>query len=348
MHQDGSQLLEKRIPSPKADWLSQIKEEIIEPEIPIIDPHHHLWDMKGNRYLLDELLEDIGSGHNIVATVFLECAAMYRSRGPIEMRSIGETEFVNGIAAMSASGKYGKSKICAGIVGFADLTLGASVSEVLEAQVNVGGGRFKGVRYGAGFNESEVINNSHTNPPPELYKNKKFREGFAKLADYSLSFDAWLYHTQINDVSMLADAFPNQNIVLNHFGGPIGIGPYANKRAEVFASWKQSILNLSKRSNVYVKLGGLGMVLNGYQFENRQFPPSSDELANEWKPFFETTIDAFGPERCMFESNFPVDKVTSSYAVYWNTFKKIVLDASPTEKRFLFHDTAKNFYNLDV
>ena len=181
-----------------------------------------------------------------------------------------------------------------------------------------------------------------------LYLNEKFREGFSKLADYNLSFDAWLYHTQINDVSTLADAFPNQNIVLNHFGGPIGIGPYEDKRAEVFASWKQSILNLSKRANVYIKLGGLGMVLNGYQFENQQLPPSSNELANEWKPFFETTINAFGPERCMFESNFPVDKVTSSYAVYWNTFKRIALHASPTEKRFLFHDTAKNFYNMDV
>ena len=346
MQQDGSQLLEKRIPSPKVEWLSQIKEEIIEPEIPIIDPHHHLWDMKGNRYLLDELLEDLASGHNIVATVFLECAAMYRSGGPIHMRSIGETEFVNGIAAMSASGKYGKSKICAGIVGFADLTLGASVSEVLEAQVNAGGGRFKGIRYGAGFNESEVINNSHTNPPPELYSNEKFREGFAKLADYNLSFDAWLYHTQINDVSMLADAFPNQNIVLNHFGGPIGIGPYEDKRAEVFASWKQSILNLSKRSNVYVKLGGLGMVLNGYQFENQQLPPSSNELANKWKPFFETTIDAFGSERCMFESNFPVDRRSVSYHVLWNAFKKMILDYPDEDKNKLFFKNAKDVYGV--
>ena len=241
----GAALLETRIPSPKPEWLSQLSEKIIEPELPIIDPHHHLWDMRGNRYLLDELIEDLGSGHNVVATVFLECAAMYRSEGPPQMRPIGETEFVNGIAAMAASGKYGKTKICAGIVGFADLTLGASVIEVLEAQINAGGGKFKGIRYGAGFDESDVINNSHTNPPPGLYSNHKFREGFAKLADYSLSFEAWLYHTQIDEVSMLADAFPDQNIVLNHFGGPIGIGPYENKRAEVFANWKKSILNLS-------------------------------------------------------------------------------------------------------
>ena len=291
----GAALLETRIPSPKLEWLSQLKEKIIEPELPIIDPHHHLWDMRGNRYLLDELIEDLGSGHNVVATVFLECAAMYRSEGPPQMRPIGETEFVNGIAAMAASGKYGKTKICAGIVGFADLTLGASVIEVLEAQINAGGGKFKGIRYGAGFDESDVINNSHTNPPPGLYSNHKFREGFAKLADYSLSFEAWLYHTQIAEVSMLADAFPAQNIVLNHFGGPIGIGPYENKRAEVFANWKKSILNLSKRPNVFVKLGGLGMVLNGYRFENKQMPPNSNELANEWRPFFETTIEAFGP-----------------------------------------------------
>ncbi|MED5225928.1 MAG: amidohydrolase family protein [Pseudomonadota bacterium] len=344
----GAALLETRIPSPKPEWLSQLKEKIIEPELPIIDPHHHLWDMRGNRYLLDELIEDLGSGHNVVATVFLECAAMYRYEGPPQMRPIGETEFVNGIAAMAASGNYGKTKICAGIVGFADLTLGASVIEVLEAQINAGGGKFKGIRYGAGFDKSDVINNSHTNPPPGLYGTHKFREGFAKLADYSLSFEAWLYHTQIDEVSMLADAFPDQNIVLNHFGGPIGIGPYENKRAEVFANWKKSILNLSKRANVYVKLGGLGMVLNGYQFENRQIPPNSNELANEWRPFFETTIEAFGPDRCMFESNFPVDKVTSTYAVYWNTFKRLVSHATKDDKRYLFHDTAKNFYRLDL
>lgn len=348
MENEGERLLQSRIPSPDVNWLSQLSEEIIEPELPIIDPHHHLWDMKRNKYLLDELLNDLNAGHNIVATVFLECASMYRADGPRHLTPIGETEFVNGIAAMSASGKYGNTKICAGIVGFADLTLGAPVEEVLEAQILAGNGRFKGIRYGAGYDKSPEINNSHTNPTPGIYGDTSFREGFAKLKEFELSFEAWLYHTQINDVSSLADAFPEQHIVLNHFGGPIGIGPYKNRREELFPIWRQAIEELAKRQNVFAKLGGLGMIINGYKFENRSVPPSSEELAATWRPFFEVAIEAFGPKRCMFESNFPVDKVTSSYAVYWNLFKRIAKGATTDEKKFLFHDTANNFYRLDL
>jgi L-fuconolactonase len=348
MSSEGELVLESRIPSPNSSWLAQISEDILEPELPIIDPHHHLWDMRGKKYLLEEFLKDLNSGHNIVATVFLECASMYRNSGPEHLKPIGETEFVNGIAAMSASGKYGRTAICAGIVGFADLTLGAAVEDVLVAQIAAGNGRFKGTRYGAGYDASPEINNSHTNPPPGIYNNLKFREGFAKLSHFDLSFEAWLYHTQIDDVIALADAFPYQRIVLNHFGGPIGIGPYMGKRDEVFTKWKKVITSLAKRPNVYAKLGGLGMVLNGYKFENRLTPPSSKELSDIWRPYFDTAIKEFGPNRCMFQSNFPVDKVTSSYAVYWNCFKRLTIGASSSEKQFLFHDTAKIFYKLSV
>jgi predicted TIM-barrel fold metal-dependent hydrolase len=348
MSSDGASLLETRIPAPNAEWLAQINEEILEPDLPIVDPHHHLWDMRGKRYLLEDLLSDLNSGHNIVATVFLECAAMYRKDGPEHMKPIGETEFVNGIAAMSASGRYGKTKICAGIVGFADLTMGAAVEDVLAAQVAAGNGRFRGTRYGAGFDPSPQINNSHTNPPEHVYLDKTFREGFAKLAVFDLSFEAWLYHTQIADVASLADAFPDQRIVLNHFAGPMGIGPYTGKRAEILPKWQADMRELAKRQNVHAKLGGLGMVLNGYKFEDRPKPPGSEELANTWRPYFETCIEAFGPDRCMFESNFPVDKVTSSYAVYWNLFKRIASGASATEKKAMFLDTAARFYKLDL
>ena len=348
MSSNGASLLESRIPNPNPEWLAQINEEILEPDLPIVDPHHHLWDMRGKRYLLEELLEDLNSGHNIVATVFLECASMYRSSGPEPLKPLGETEFVNGIAAMSASGKYGKTKICAGIVGFADLTMGAAVEAVLAAQVAAGNGRFRGTRYGAGFDPSPDINNSHTNPPARIYHDARFREGFAKLATFDLSFEAWLYHTQIADVSALADAFPNQLIVLNHFAGPLNIGPYAGTRDANFPAWRNDIRALAKRPNVYAKLGGLGMVINGYKFEDRPTPPGSRELADTWRPYFETAIEAFGADRCMFESNFPVDKVTSSYAVYWNCFKRIAAGASADEKRALFHDTAARFYKLDL
>jgi predicted TIM-barrel fold metal-dependent hydrolase len=348
MSNEGETALEARIPSPNSWWLDRITEEILEPGLPIIDPHHHLWDMKGKRYLLEDLLGDLNSGHNIVATVFLECASMYKKDGPHHMRPIGETEFVNGIAAMSASGKYGKTAICAGIVGFADLTMGASVEDVLIAQISAGNGRFKGIRYGAGYDPSPNINNSHTDPPFGLYNDITFREGFAKLNQFNLSFEAWLYHTQIGDVISLAEAFPDQKIVLNHFGGPLGIGPYGGKQKEVFHKWKEAINALSKHSNVYVKLGGLGMVINGYQLDKRDTPPSSIELSDLWRPYFDATIEAFSPKRCMFESNFPVDKVTSSYAVYWNCFKRIAQNASHEEKQFLFHDTANHFYKLDL
>ena len=348
MTNEGELTLEARIPSPNSSWLAQISEEILEPSLPIIDPHHHLWDMKGKRYLLNDLLSDLDSGHNIVATVFLECASMYKNSGPEHLKPIGETEFVNGIAAMSASGKYGDTEICAGIVGFADLTMGASVEEVLHLQILAGGSRFKGIRYGAGYDPSPDINNSHTNPPPGIYNDRKFREGFAKLKQFDLSFEAWLYHPQIDDVISLARAFPTQPIVLNHFGGPIGIGPYKNKRDQVFIEWRQSIQALSKCPNVFAKLGGLGMVINGYQLEANSTPPSSLELAKLWSRYFETTIEAFGTDRCMFESNFPVDKVTSTYAVYWNCFKRIAQNASADEKQELFHDTAKKFYRLEI
>ena len=344
----GETLLENRIPAPRPDWLAALTEEILEPDLPIIDPHHHLWDMRGKRYLLDELLEDLNSGHNIVATVFLECASMYRAGGPDHMKPVGEVEFVNGIAAMSASGKYGKTRIAAGIVGYADLSRGAAVEDVLAALVDAGNGRFRGTRHGAGFDASPAINNSHTNPPPGLYRDARFHEGFAKLASFDLSFEAWLYHPQIADVSALADAFPEQRMVLNHFAGPIGIGPYAGQRDDILPGWKRDIRELAKRENVHAKLGGLGMVVNGYRFEDRATPPGSQELATIWEPYFMTCIEAFGPQRCMFESNFPVDKVTSSYAVYWNTFKRIAAGASAAEKKVLFHDTAARFYKLDL
>ena len=240
------------------------------------------------------------------------------------------------------------SRICAGIVGFADLLQGAAVDRILEALIAAGNGRFRGVRYGAGFDASPEINNSHTNPTPHIYGDSRFRAGFARLAAFDLSFEAWLYHPQIADVTDLADAFPDQRMVLNHFAGPLGIGPYAGRRDEIFSSWQADIRALAKRPNVHAKLGGLGMLINGYGFEGRPVPPGSEELARTWEPYFLTCIEAFGPERCMFESNFPVDKVTSSYAVYWNTFKRIAAGASADEKRALFHDTAAGFYKLDL
>jgi L-fuconolactonase len=331
----------------RQDWLDQWNEPILEPGLPIIDPHHHLWDRPGWRYLLDELLADTGTGHNIIATVFVQARAMVRATGPEELRPVGETEFVNGVAAMSASGIYGKTKVYAGIVGHADLTLGTRVEPVLAAHIRAGGDRFRGIRHITAWDGDDSIRNPAYSPPPGLLADKAFRDGFAVLCRLGLSFDAWLYHPQINELTDLARAFPDARIVLNHVGGPIGIGLYAAKRKEVFAAWTASIKALAACPNVCVKVGGLGMRMGGFGFHEKAEPPSSGTLAAAWRPYVETCIEAFGPSRCMFESNFPVDKGSYSYPVFWNACKLLAKAASHGEKADLFAGTAARFYRLD-
>ena len=320
-------------------------EEILEPMLPIVDPHHHLWDHPKHRYLIDELLADTGSGHNVVATVFVECMSMYRAGGPPDLRPVGETEFVNGVAAMSASGRYGATRVAAGIVSFADLTLGDGVGAVLDAHL-AASSRFRGIRHAAGWDASDEIRNSHTKPPRGLYLDGTFRRGFAQLARRGLSFDAWLYHPQLAELTDLAKAFPDTTIVLDHFGGPLGIGPYAGKRAEILRGWKTTLADLARCPNVVAKLGGLVMPLNGFGFHKRETSPTSEELAHETREWYLHAIDVFGPARCMFESNFPVDKVSASYAVLWNSFKRIAAGCSAADKAALFHDTAARVYRL--
>jgi L-fuconolactonase len=332
----------------REEWLARRQEPIIEPALPIVDPHHHLWDVDRARYLLDELRADTGSGHNIVATVFVEARAMRRAHGPVEMRPVGETEFVNGVAAMSASGLYGSTRHCAGIVGHADLTLGGRVEPVLEAHLRAGGGRFRGIRYITAWDADASVRNPAYSPPQGLLGDSAFREGFAVLGRLGLSFDAWLFHPQIGEVADLARAFPGTSIVLNHVGGPIGVGAYAGKRAEEFPGWAASIKALAACPNVYVKLGGLGMRLGGFGFHELAEAPSSEMLAAAWRPYVETCIEAFRADRAMFESNFPVDKGSYSYPVFWNACKRLAQGASDTEKAALFSDTAARFYRLDL
>ena len=327
-------------------WLEQHREDVIEPDLPICDPHHHLWDWETHRYLLPDLLADLGSGHNVRSSVFIECTAMYRADGPGSLRPLGETEFVNGAAAMAASGRYGGVRACAGIVGFANLSLGAPVEAVLEAHRSAAGDRFKGVRHISAQDPSGTIRPAHTQPPPGLLGDARFREGFARLRPLGLSFDAWLFHPQIPELAALARAFPEQPIVLNHAGGPLGVGPFRGQREAIFPQWRKDMQALARCGNVQVKLGGLGMRVIGYDLHKRPWPPGSEELARLWRPYIETCIDAFTPRRCMFESNFPVDKVSGSYRVYWNAFKRLAAGASAEEKSALFHDTAAAFYRL--
>jgi L-fuconolactonase len=338
------------MPTPNT-WLDQVQEAALEPDLPIIDPHHHLWDypkVENGRYLLDELLADINTGHNVVATVFVECGSMFRADGPEALRPVGETEFVQGIAAMSASGAYGKTRVAAGIVGFADLLLGSRVREVMDAHIAASPNRFRGIRHAVSWHESSDIRNAHSKPPQGLLLHKTFREGFAQLAPLGLSFDAWLFHTQIDELTDLARAFPDTTIVFDHFGGPLGIGPYTGKADEVFKTWCKSVNELARCPNVVAKLGGINMTLNGFAWNKREKPPTSQQLADATQRYYLHAIEQFGPARCMFESNFPMDKLSCSYAVLWNSFKRIAANVSATEKSALFHDTAARVYRINL
>jgi predicted TIM-barrel fold metal-dependent hydrolase len=334
----------------RQDWLDSGNEAALEPALPIVDPHHHLIDRpESGRYLLPDLLADIDKGgHNILATVYLEWLSMYRADGPVEMRPVGEIEFANGIAAMAASGGYGKTRVCAGIVGHADLTLGAPVKKVLEAMIVAGGGRFRGIRHIASMDADQGAWGATAVRPMGLLVDETVRQGFAQLAPLGLSFDAWVYHPQLGDVVELARAFPQTPICLNHVGGAIGLGRYKGKRDEVFADWSARIRELAACPNVHVKLGGLGMRMFGFDVHEGKKPPSSEHLATLWRPYIETCIAAFGANRAMFESNFPVDKGSYGYGVYWNACKRLAAGASASEKADLFLGTASRFYRLKI
>jgi predicted TIM-barrel fold metal-dependent hydrolase len=342
-----------------ATWLAQVAEDVLEPGLPIVDPHHHLWDLPGNRYLLPELLADTGAAdahgrsHDVRATVFVECMARYRTGGPAALRPVGETEFVDAIAERCeagrtehATGAPGPTRAAAGIVSFADLSLGAAVRAVLEAHIGVARGRFRGIRHAAAWHADPRIRRSHTKPPMGLLRDARFREGFAQLAPLGLSFDAWLYHPQIPELTELARAFPETTIVLDHYGGPLGIGPYEGLADEVHAEWRARIDELARCPNVVAKLGGLHMPINGFGWHKRAVPPGSAEIAAATRRYVLHTIERFGPARCMFESNFPVDKASCSYVVLWNAFKRLAAGSSADEKAALFHGTATRVYRL--
>jgi predicted TIM-barrel fold metal-dependent hydrolase len=327
------------------EWLALTMEKPIDSNLPICDPHHHLWDRPDDRYLPEDFLHDI-IDHKVVKTVFVECSTMYREDGPQEMKPVGETKFVQGFAVKSENGKYGKTDLVAGIVGFADLTLGKGVEPVLEAHIASGKNHFRGIRHPTVWDPSPEIT-CYMNSPKGLLLNPRFREGFACLQKYGLSFDAWLFFHQLMELADLARAFPEIPIIVNHIGGPIHIGPYAGKREEVFKEWKRGIVALASCPNVVVKLGGLGMPRCGFGWYEQQTPPSSTELAEAMSPYYLWCVEQFGVDRCMFESNFPVDKTSYSYTVLWNAFKRITRDFSPEDRAALFHDTAVKVYRLE-
>ena len=325
-------------------WLTTLQEEVLEPALPIIDPHHHLWVRSGYTYLMPELAADLESGHNIIATVFAECHSMYRKEGPKAERSLGETEFVRGQAAMSASGTFGRAGACDVMFGNVDLTLGSAVEPIIEQHIAASGGRFRGVRISSGWHADEKVGN--VTEQPNLLIDPRVSEAAAVLSRMGLSLDCWLYHPQLDEVAQLADAHPALTIILNHVGSPILGGPYRGKSDEVFKDWKAAIIQVSRRQNVFVKLGALPIRMPSFGGD-RSVPPGSEEVAAAWRPWMETCIEAFGPARSMYESNFPVQKRWCSYQVCWNAFKRISASASASEKADLFAGAAARAYRLE-
>jgi predicted TIM-barrel fold metal-dependent hydrolase len=335
------------------DWLALTQEPTLEPDLPICDPHHHFWDHRVNRipyqrYLLPELAQDINSGHNVRSTVFVEARAMYRTDGPEELRPVGEVEFVQGLAAASASRLYGPGRAAAAIVGHADLTLGERVQSVLESLQAASPNRFRGIRHSVTWDPHPEVENTSAYNTEGMLASDSFRAGALVMAGMGLSLEGWLYFPQLPELADFARAVPGLTIIMNHIGGLLGTGPYANRSDEVSAIWREGIAAVAQCPNVNVKLGGIGMPRTGFDWHTRTEPIGSEELAHAMRPLVTYCIDKFGPGRCMFESNFPVDKVSYSYNVLYNAFKRLSRGYSPTERAAMFHDNAVRVYRIDV
>ena len=341
-------------------------EDILEPDLPIIDPHHHLWDLRpllpsfpaprhmfleslvdNAHYTFDQLHTHLTSGHNVIGTVFMECGAFYRADASETMKVVGEVEYVNGVAAQGASGLYGNIRHCAGIIGHADLQLGDGAAPVLEALMAAAPDRFRGIRHQGAWDADPDVLGPPFHAPEGLYLQSNFREGFKHLGRMGLSFDAWILEPQLPDVIDLARAFPDQPICLDHCGTPLNIASYHGKLHERFDIWRHNIRELAKCENVMVKLGGLAMVNCGMPEKGPAAGYNSEDLAAMWRPYIETCIDAFGPGRAMFESNYPVDYWGANYPVLWNAFKRLTHGASAEEKRALYAGSAARFYEIE-
>lgn len=326
-------------------WLNQWREAPLLADVPVIDAHHHLWDRPGDRFLAEDYLEDTNSGHKIIASVYVEGRSMYDFNSPQAFWPVGEVAFARDIAASAAS-PVEATHMCAAIVGHVNLCLGEQVRPVIEAMGRAGGGYLRGIRHVSAWDADPAVSRPIATRPPGLLLDTNFRKGFSVLSETGLSFDAFVFHPQIAELADLAACFPDTSIVLDHCGGPVGIGRYAGRRDEAFQDWRCALRAIAENENVTVKLSGLGMRMPGFDFHVRQCPPNSTELAAAWSPFLETCIDAFGSKRCMFASNFPPDKGTCSFDVLWNAFKRVCAGASPDELSALFHATAAQTYRI--
>lgn len=328
----------------RPDWLNLVSEYPVEPDLPIIDSHHHLWKLPRETYLQDEFLGDFG-GHNIIASIYAECGAMYRRDGPAHLRSVGEIEFANGIAAQSANGLYGDTRLCAAIIGYADLDLGVVVGETLDAHLSRAPDRYRGIRCWVARDPDGALEPMRGAAPGRM-ASSAFRQGVREVARRGLTVDLWIFHHQLPELTALARAEPEVTIILDHLATPLGVGAHANRKDEIFGRWRADLAELALCPNVRVKLGGLTMQFTGFGWHDRRRPPASDELVAALADYYHAAIDLFGPARCMFESNFPVDKRACSYGVLWNAHKKIAARYSSGEKTMMMCGTAARTYRI--
>ena len=335
-----------RYPPPRPGWLALRTEEVLDPDLPIIDAHHHLWEEGGHPYLLGELSSDIADGHRVTATIFVQAHYAYRTTGPAHLAPLGETEAVVAIRQQAQTAGH-RTRIAAGIVAHADLTLGHLLPEVLDAHAKAAGDALAGVRHSTSRDEHFPDGIVVRPAPAGLLAESSYRAGLAELARRGLVYDAMLYHSQLPELVAMARTLPGLDIVLDHLGCILGVGPYAGRERELFATWRKDLRALAGCPNVTVKIGGLGMIVCGARWHERPQPPSSRDLAEAWRPYVDTCLETFGPDRCMFESNFPVDKAMYSYRTLWNAFKRLSSGCSPDERRALFAGTAQQTYGLD-
>jgi predicted TIM-barrel fold metal-dependent hydrolase len=334
---------------PNEEWLRlAAPEPVLEPDLPIIDAHMHFWEhSSGYRYFVDEFAHDVtASGHDVRATVFIECHSMYRADGPEHLRPVGETEFAVGMAAICASGRYTRCLGAAGIAAFADLTLGDRTQATLEAHIEAANGRLVGIRQRGKWDADPVVNGGVGVGTSGLYRSAAFGRGLDAVTAAGLTFDASVFHPQLSDVAALARAHPDANIVLIHTGSPVGHGSYAGKAADIHAHWLAGMKDVAACPNVSVKLGGLLMCLGNFDFTREPAPPTSARLAALWRPYIAPCVDLFGPPRCMMSSNFPVDRSGFGYGTLWNMFKRITAGFSADEKRAMFSENARRIYKL--
>ena len=217
---------------------------------------------------------------------------------------------------------------------------------VLDALAAAGQGRLRGVRQSAAMHP-DIAQGSSAASPAGLLLEDRFHAGLRELGRRGLSYDAWQYHPQLGDLLVAVRAAPETAVVVDHCGGPLCVGSYASDREEVRRSWLADMRALAGEPHVFVKLGGLAMPISGLHYDKAEQPPSSVRLADDWRPWIEPLVEMFTPQRCMFESNFPVDKGMCSYPVLWNAFKRLAAGASEEAREALFRSTAARFYRLD-